>query len=458
MNFFKNQMKSKDSDSSASFVSQQTSSQNSTSAQVNNTQASNLTTTTPFWKLSSGKNGEKYLIFPTDLHRNYSGESSSAINSSDTTDQVRTFKTRWFILGVICLVNLSNAINWISYSPIADLTSKFYNVDYQYVNYLSLVYMVISIPAGFASFLAIDYFGIKFSINLAGWLNFIGACVRVLSSIDQADGKPLVLVEYRYATLMVGQVVCALAQPFIMFVTTKFANSWFSKDQRALANTLALSSNTFGILLGALISPFIVDSSFDFVSEMTFLNFITAAVSLSAVIIASFIGSSKPPVPPSLSASKNNTNETLRINEKTLLVFKQIGQLMRSLSFVILCVCFGLGLGSFSAITTLIQQIVCVRGYTDDDAGIFGGAFILSGIIGSLIFGLIADKTKKFEEISKICFCFSTVATILFVILQQYNNDDGSLKYSTLLSFAMMGFFGFSLLPYVSCLVPDMDS
>ena len=50
---------------------------------------------------------------------------------------------------------------------------------------------------------------------------------------------------------MSGQVLCSLAQPFVMFVTTKFANSWFTENQRALANTVALSSNTFGVLIGA---------------------------------------------------------------------------------------------------------------------------------------------------------------------------------------------------------------
>jgi FLVCR family MFS transporter 7 len=447
MNFFKTQLKTNvtDSDSSAS---QQTSLLTSTLAPMNAAAAAvnNTVTTTPFWKLSSGKNGVKYLIFPSNLQRNSYSTESSTINSSMEAP-TRTYKMRWFILIVICLVNLSNAINWISYSPIADLTSKFYNVDYNYVNYLSLVYMLVSIPAGFASFFVIDYFGIKFSINFAGWLNLVGAIVRVLSSVDMADGMPLVQLESKYAVLMLGQVTCALAQPFIMFVTTKFSNNWFSKDQRAIANTLALSSNTFGILIGALISPFIVDSSFYFNSEMTFLNFITAGISLPAVALAGFIGTSMPATPPSLGASKNNTNENLEFHQKASVVIKQLTRLMKSCSFVILCVCFGLGLGSFSAITTLIQQITCVRGYTDNDAGIFGGAFILSGILGSLVFGLIADKTKKFEEIAKICFCFATVSTLVFVVLQQYNNDNGGFKYSTLLSFAFMGFFGFSLLP-----------
>ena len=70
---------------------------------------------------------------------------------------------------------------------------------------------------------------------MGAWLNLVGAGVRVLSAIDTATGMPIVPASSKYAVLMTGQSMCALAQPFIMFVTTKFANSWFADDQRALA-------------------------------------------------------------------------------------------------------------------------------------------------------------------------------------------------------------------------------
>ena len=42
---------------------------------------------------------------------------------------------------------------------------------------------------------------------------------------------------------------------------------------------------------------------------------------------------------------------------------------------------FGVALGLFNALTTLIEQILCVRGYTDVDVGYFGGSMIVSGMI-----------------------------------------------------------------------------
>jgi hypothetical protein len=63
---------------------------------------------------------------------------------------------------------MSNAINWICYSAISNYAALFYNVDYSKVNYLSLIYLIITVPAGFISFVVIDYFGIRSSLNLAG--------------------------------------------------------------------------------------------------------------------------------------------------------------------------------------------------------------------------------------------------------------------------------------------------
>jgi sugar phosphate permease len=67
---------------------------------------------------------------------------------------------------------------------------------------------------------------------------------------------------------------------------------------------------------------------------------------------------------------------------------------------------------------------------------------LICGLIGSVLSGLILDKTKRFEELSKICFGTATIAAILFTILSLYNNDRATVYYLTLLSFALIGFFG----------------
>ena len=84
---------------------------------------------------------------------------------------------------------------------------------------------------------------------------------------------------------------------------------------------------------------------------------------------------------------------------------------------------------------------------------------IVSGIIGSVISGLILDKTKRFEELAKICFAMSALSNIFLVCIQLYDNDKSTIYYLLMLSFVVTGFFGLPLLPIcmemsIECVYP----
>lgn len=71
-------------------------------------------------------------------------------------------------------------------------------------------------------------------VLLCAWLNMVGSIVRVFSVIDS-----LSLGSLNYVYLLVGQCLCAGAQPLIIFAPTKLAALWFPEDQRATANMIA---------------------------------------------------------------------------------------------------------------------------------------------------------------------------------------------------------------------------
>ncbi|CAF0870715.1 unnamed protein product [Brachionus calyciflorus] len=434
--------------------------------------------TSPLWKISKGKNGDKYLTFSGQPRSQSTSYQNQDIIDYSTTGpqpehQIKVYKIRWYILIVICLSNIANAFNWICYGSIADFAGEFYSVNYDKVNFLSLLYLIVSIPSGFVSFWLIDTFGIRASINLGAWLNFVGSLIKMSSSLDLADTTPLIPDSAKYSVVLIGQAICALAQPFILFVSTKFANTWFADDQRSLANTIALASNTLGVLIGAFVSPQIVDSEQSYLSEISLLNIISCLMSLIPAVMAGLINQSNPKLPPSYSAiinKQNVQNRNLVLNESSeeteqnfktnlKIYFKQVLSLLTSKDFLILFISFGLSLGLFNTLTTLLEQVLCTRGYSDLDVGYFSGAMIVSGMIGSLITGVILDRTKRFEEISKICFCLSALSNIFFVIIQLYNNDNSLVYYLLLLSFCLTGFFGLPLLPVcmdmaIECVYP----
>jgi len=398
-----------------------------------------------------------------------------APNRSEIAIQV--YDIRWFILFVICLTSITTTINWICYSSIANYAARYYGVGYESINFISLLFIIASLLTGLLSFFAIEYFGIRTSIYLSAVLNLLGATTRLLSSISKKDNVPLIDVTHKFTVLMIGQVLCAFASPFIQFISTKFSNAWFPDDQRVLANALCLTSNSLGLLIGAYLSPQIVYSPTEFTKQIEVLNYVTFSLSLLPLLLALFIRRSTPLTPPSFS-EYNKINETLNqtINDSSQLVdgdkclftmmmsyWQQLKKLLKCKDFLILSFSFGLGLGLFDGLTTLSEQILCVRGYANDEVGLFTASMIFCGIIGSLITSVILDKTKKFEETAKICFCMCSLASIAFVLLQTYNNDSVYIKYSLYLSLCLIGLFGVPLLPVcmelaVECVYPISEA
>ena len=61
--------------------------------------------------------------------------------------------------------------------------------------------------------------------------------------------------------------------------------------------------------------------------------------------------------------------------------------------------------------------MMCPFGYDNVTVGLCLGWFIGAGSFGSLVFGFLADKTGRLEEISKILYSMSSVAFLLLVLV-----------------------------------------
>lgn len=61
----------------------------------------------------------------------------------------RLYPRRWFILTLLVLYSMSNAMQWIQYSIISDVITKYYGVSSFLVDWTSMIYMVTYIPSIF---------------------------------------------------------------------------------------------------------------------------------------------------------------------------------------------------------------------------------------------------------------------------------------------------------------------
>jgi len=61
-------------------------------------------------------------------------------------DDLRLYKARWIILVVYMLYSMANAVHWIQYSIISNITVKFYGVSNFAIDTTSTIYMIVYVP------------------------------------------------------------------------------------------------------------------------------------------------------------------------------------------------------------------------------------------------------------------------------------------------------------------------
>lgn len=186
---------------------------------------------------------------------------------------LKTYQRRWVVLAVVALLNNLNTMLWIAFSPISNHVDTFYGKDATI--YFSAVYIFVTIPVGVLAMWTGGYFGLRWSILIAAWANGLGALIRLSSSFFP-DSMP----GLRFPIGITGQGIAALAYPFIMFLPTKVAASWFPDNQRTLATTIGVMSNPLGVLLANLISPLIVGNC----EQVKILNYLFAGPSILLTI------------------------------------------------------------------------------------------------------------------------------------------------------------------------------
>ncbi|XP_005886547.1 PREDICTED: LOW QUALITY PROTEIN: major facilitator superfamily domain-containing protein 7 [Myotis brandtii] len=163
-------------------------------------------------------------------------------------------------------------------------------------------------------------------------------------------------------------------------------------------------SNPLGILLANVLSPALVKKEDD-IPIMLGVYIIPAG--LACLLATACLWESVPPTPPSAGAAHSNAEKFL--DGLTLLA--------RNKAYVVLAVCFGGGVGIFSSFSALLEQVLCVNGYSNEFAGLCGALFIVFGILGALALGLYVDRTKRFTEAVKIGFCLTSLVCVAFALV-----------------------------------------
>lgn len=166
----------------------------------------------------------------------------------------RSYPKRWYILLALFWLNLVVQVVYITYSPIATVSTAYYDVDLTAINWLSLLWLILFTPFTFLAGWAFDRFGIRKCLIVAALGLTLATATRCLSlTVGVTDGVKN--SKLAYVWVLLGSLVGATVQPIILASTTLLAGTWFSVQQRNLANTLVRSTPPLLCACGQLAQP-----------------------------------------------------------------------------------------------------------------------------------------------------------------------------------------------------------
>jgi len=299
------------------------------------------------------------------------------------------------ILIYFVLLNMANAITWISFAPVSDKAEDFWNTNSFWVNNLSLSFAAVYIPLGFLAAWVVDHKGLQLGVMLASLATAAGAWIRV-------TGK------WGYWYALIGQTLCGCAQPIILSAPPKIASNWFPDDQRTLATTLASVANPIGIAIGFLLPPIFTKTADDLPKMMFYEAIIVAGMCLPSLLLFR----EKPPSVPSAAADAERTDS----------FWHSIKLLFTDWNFLNLLSAFSMGQGAYNTLATVVNQVLEPFGYSNSDAGLLGALVIGCGLVGALLGGPVIDKTRRYKVALLIGYFFATASMLVGSFELRANN------------------------------------
>ena len=278
----------------------------------------------------------------------------------------KVYGYRWVVLLAFMFVVAINQLLWITFAPITTDAAHFYGVSDLSIGLLSMCFMIVFIIVSIPASWVIDTYGIRVAVGIGAVLTGIFGMLRGL-------------VPQNYSLVLISQIMIAIGQPFILNAITTVAARWFPVKERATASGLGSLAAYLGIFLGLTLTPYLTIHYR--IDRMLFIYGIISLVPVITFFLFAKERPATPPCPPELDVRS--------------LVFDGFKDTLRNKNFLLLLVIFFVGLGTFNAVTTWIEEMLRPRGFSITQAGITGGLMIVGGIIGALIIPSLSDRYRR---------------------------------------------------------------
>ncbi|KAM4853050.1 choline/ethanolamine transporter FLVCR2 [Thomomys bottae] len=354
----------------------------------------------------------------------------SSSSTPDNLSVIRLSTHRWAMVLLFSFYSMCNAFQWIQYGSINNIFRKFYGVSAFAIDCLSMCYMLTYIPLLLPVTWMLEKFGLRTIALLGSGLNCLGAWVKLGS-----------LQPHLFPVTVVGQIICSVAQVFILGMPSRIASVWFGANEVSTACALAVFGNQLGIAIGFLVPPVLVPNISDqdkLAYHISIMFYIVGGVATLLFILVIIVFKEKPKYPPSRAQSLSYA-----LSSPDASYLPAVIRLFKNLNFVLLVITYGLNAGAFYALSTLLNQMVIMH-YPGEEvnAGRIGLTIVIAGMLGAMISGLWLDKSKTYRETTLVVY----IMTLIGMVVYTFTLNLGHL-WVVFITAGTMGFFMTGYLP-----------
>ncbi|KAM7540161.1 hypothetical protein Aperf_G00000027829 [Anoplocephala perfoliata] len=339
-----------------------------------------------------------------------------------------------------------------------------------------MIYMLVYIPMVIPGTWLLNRCGLRVSLLTGASLNAFGACIKCVAlELSQPYGVDTPSAMASFPILMAAQCICALAQVFTLGMPAQLAATWFGESELALATSIGVFANQVGCAFGFGFPPLMVpdpsntNSFEDFRHGFRILLYGGAAIMLISFIIVAIFFKEEPKAPPSRAQFKrimqregivpndaegelkalpaSDVDSSILNSEVTYAMkknfFLQITHCLKNINFVFLTICYGVNTGVYYEIGTLLNPVISEFFPKEQVAiGWVGFSMIITGMVGSLVAGVILKRTGQYRRVFLIFYMLSVVSWVAF--MGSLYSPHISIIFLTMI---LLGFFQSGFLP-----------
>lgn len=246
--------------------------------------------------------------------------------------------------------------------------------------------------------------------------------------------------------MFTGQSIVAISQIFILGIPAQLAATWFPASQVSSACAIGVFGNQLGVALGFVIPVTAVrnqkqEKDIHLIGDDLFHMFLGVAIATTVLLLAILLTFKDRPANPPSRAQEVGMLQGQGENEVDMDYKGSMRRLMTNKGYILLLITYGLNVGVFYAISTLLNSTILMHFQdAEEDAGRMGLIIVICGMAGSMICGFILDATHAYKLTTFLVYLFSFFGMILYTLSIRLGHIQIVYVAAALLGFFMTGY------------------